>query len=246
MLAAVGGGIALLVRYLRRPAKADLTLELIAGALFAYAALTWINLKDPRYALPMLPYLAVLGAGWVPMLRGRWRIAAAGAITAVALLNVVMTIWGTGSIGHLYVKGAPGNSFGRQLTFWLPQGWIAGQPETSDAIVQVMRAAKADGVKAIAFDPGANQSHFNQPGLDILSRIAKAPITWPYDPNAKGVVLLSNRYPPIANPKPCGVLRGGIGIYLSRGPIDVPFENRDFYCPRGAPGPGAGTGAPAR
>jgi 4-amino-4-deoxy-L-arabinose transferase-like glycosyltransferase len=245
MLAAAGGAIALIVRFVRRQARADLTPELVVGALFAYAALTWINLKDPRYALPMLPYLAILGAGWIPLLRLHWRAAAATAVAAVAVFNVVMTIWVTGPAALLYIKGAPGNSLGRQLTFWLPQGWIAGRPETSDAIVQVMRAAHRDGVTAIAFDPGADQAHFNQPGLDILSRIAKAPITWPYDPAKPGVVLLSNRYPPIADPPPCGVLRDGTGIYLSRGPIDVPFEQRDFYCPRDAPGPGAGTGAPA-
>jgi Dolichyl-phosphate-mannose-protein mannosyltransferase len=233
MLAAVGGAIALLVRFARTRSRADYTPELVVGVLFAYAALTWISLKDPRYALPLLAYLAVLGTGWVPLLRRRGQLIAGGAIAAVALLNVVMTIWGTGPIAKLYIHGLPSNNEGRQLTFWEPQGWIAGRPETSPAIEQVMRAAHADG-KVVVFDPGANQSRFNQPGLDIQSREAKAPIAFPFQDKPEQVVI-ANHNPPLATVRPCGILSDGTGIYLSRGPIDIPFEQRDFYRPSGCP-----------
>jgi 4-amino-4-deoxy-L-arabinose transferase-like glycosyltransferase len=232
MLAAAGGAVALLVRWAKRRSRDDHTPELVAGALFAYAALTWISLKDPRYALPMLPYLAVLGAGWIPLLRGRRRLAAVTAIPAIAVLNLVMTIWVTGPPGDVYVKGAPGNSFGRQLTFWLPQGWIAGQPERSDAVEATLRAAHRSGIGAIAFDAGATQSNFNQPGLDIVSRMAGMPLALTYDPSDRRQAMLANHYPPLPGHPPCGVLSDGTGIYLSRGPVDgVPFEQRDFFCP---------------
>jgi hypothetical protein len=235
MFAAIGGAIALLVRWFRTRSRADVTPELVVGVLVSYAALTWISLKDPRYALPMLPYLAVLGAGWVPLLRRRWRTAAAAALSAVAVFNVVMTVWGGGTIPHIFIKGAPGNSQGRQLTFWLPQGWIAGRPETSSAIVDVMRAAHADGAQGVAFDPGANQSRFNHPGLDILSREAQVPIAYPFDPNNRREVVISNRNPPLAQHKPCGMLSEGTGIYLTKGSDDIPFEQRQFYRPPGCP-----------
>lgn len=234
-LAAVAGGIALLVRFARRREPGDVTPELVAGALVSYAGLTWISLKDPRYMLPMLPYLAVLGTGWIELLRHRWRTAAIAAIGGVALLNVVMTIWGTGPIGKLYIKGAPGNSQGRQLTFWLPQGWIAGRPETSSAIEDVMRAAHAGGIEAIAFDPGANQSRFNHPGLDIQSREAGIPIAIPYDFNNRHNAVISNRNPPLEGEVPCGMLSDGTGIYLTRGPVDIAFEQREFYRPPNCP-----------
>jgi hypothetical protein len=219
------------VRWVRQRRREDPTPELVVGVLFSYAALTWISLKDPRYGLPMLPYLAVLGAGWVPLLRGRLRVAAATALGAVAALNVVMTIWVTGPAGFIYVKGAPGNSFGRQLTFWMPQGWIAGAPERSNAIEDVLRAARASGIRAIAFDPGADQSHFNQPGLDIVSRMAGIPFALPYDPKDRHEAMISNRNPPLAGTPPCGVLDDGTGIYLNHGPIDMPYEQRAFFCP---------------
>jgi 4-amino-4-deoxy-L-arabinose transferase-like glycosyltransferase len=233
MAAAIGGAIALSVRWVKRRGRGDLTLEFVVGALFAYAALTWINLKDPRYALPMLPYLAVLAGGGITLVHGRWRTVAIAAIGAVAVANVVLAVWVTGPIGKLYIKGLPSNGEGRQLTFWAPQGWIAGRPETSDAIVQVMRAAHAAG-KTIVFDPGADQSRFNQPGLDILSREAKAPIAFPFE-NKPDQVVLANRNPPLTTDTPCGMLSDGTGIYLSRGPIDIPFEQRDFYRPPACP-----------
>jgi 4-amino-4-deoxy-L-arabinose transferase-like glycosyltransferase len=235
MAAAVGGAIALLVRFARNRSRGDYTPELVAGTLFAYAALTWISLKDPRYALPMLPYLAVLGTGWIPLLRHRGQLIAGGAIAAVALLNVVMTIWITGPIGKLYIKGLPNNEQGRQLTFWEPQGWITGRPETSNAIIEVMRAAHTGGIDKIAFDPGADQSRFNHPGLDIVSREAGIPIAIPYDPNNRHEAVISNRNPPLADQKPCGMLSEGTGIYLSRGTVDIPFEQRDFYRPPACP-----------
>lgn len=235
-LAAAGGAVALLVRWLRNRARSDMTPELVAGALVAYAGLSWIYLKDPRYALPMVPYLAVLGTGWIPLLRTRWRTVAIGAISGVALLNVVMTLWGSGEPGKLFVAGAPGQSQGRQLTFWLPQGWIAGRPEHSGAVLAVMRAAAADpSIDKIAFDPGAAGVNFNHPGLDIVSREAKIPIAIPYDIHDPRQVMIANRYPLLPGSPPCGILDGGTGIYLSRGDFAVPFEQRRFYCPPGSP-----------
>jgi 4-amino-4-deoxy-L-arabinose transferase-like glycosyltransferase len=233
LLAAIGGAIALLVRFVRRRDARDVTPELIAGALVSYAGLTWISLKDPRYALPMTPYLAVLGTGWIPLLRVRWRSVAIGALGAIVALNLVMMLWGRGAPGHVLIKHLPGQSQGRTFTFWLPQGWIAGRPESSDAIVTVMRAAHADGIKAIAFDPGANQPRFNHPGLDILSRVAGIPIAAPYDPSDRAEAMIANRYPALPNVKPCGTLSDGTALYLSRGPVDgIPFEQRRFFCPR--------------
>src|SRR5918999_2562023 len=91
-LISLGGGLALLFRWLQARTGADLTPELIAGGLFAYFALTYVSLKDPRYALPAFVYVAVLGAGGIVLLRGRWRAVAIVAFAAVAAVNVTGTI----------------------------------------------------------------------------------------------------------------------------------------------------------
>jgi 4-amino-4-deoxy-L-arabinose transferase-like glycosyltransferase len=231
-LATLGGCAALLVRYLRNPSKADLTPELLAGGVVSYAGLTWIVLKDPRYALPALPYMAVLGTGWITMLRARWRVVAIAAISAIALVNIVGTFAGTGTQVRISLPGAPHSGLGeREFTLYSPGGWITGAPEKTGAATDVMRAAKAAGIEAIAFDPGANQAHFNHPGLDIMSRVAGMPIAIPYDPSNPRQAMLSNHYP--ATPQACAVQSDGVGIYLVKGPFELPFEQRRLWCPPG-------------
>lgn len=230
-LAAAAGGVAVSVRWLRTRAAADRTLELVAGALVAYAGLTWIQLKDPRYALPLLPYLAVLAGGGVAMLRPRRQTVAIAAVAVVALVNVVGTVTNAGSAVQIDLPGATPSNM-RHVGLYSPGGWITGAPETSGAIPAVMRAAKSGGIEKIAFDPGAQQAHFNHPGLDIVSREVGIPIAIPFDPADPRQAMISNHYPPLAGTPPCGVLDDGTGIYLSRGSIAVPYEQRHFLCPR--------------
>ena len=231
-LMAVGGSVALLARRVRVRARADVTIELLAGGLVAYLGLTWIALKDPRYALPALPYLAVLGTGWIPLLRPRLRIAAIAALCLVAAVNVIGAVADSGAPVRITLPGAPRSGLGeRELTLYSPGGWVTGKPETEGAALAVLRAAKAGGVDAVAFDAGATQLHFNHPGLDILSRVARLPLAVPYDEEDPGDALLSNRQPPLAHPAPCAVTRDGMGVYLSTGPAAVPFEQRRFICP---------------
>jgi 4-amino-4-deoxy-L-arabinose transferase-like glycosyltransferase len=231
-LMTVAGAATLMLRWARRRTRSDYTLELVAGGLVSYLALTWIALKDPRYALPALPYMAVLGAGWIPLLRAPLRTIAIAAVCVIAVVNIGGAVADSGAPVRLTLPGAPKSGLGeRQATLYSPGGWIAGRPETEGAALAVMRAAKAGGVEAIAFDPGATQSNFNHPGLDILARVAGLPLATPYDEENPRHALLSNRQPPLEEPAPCATTRDGMGIYLSTGPAAVPFEQRRFICP---------------
>jgi 4-amino-4-deoxy-L-arabinose transferase-like glycosyltransferase len=231
-LMTLGGGVALLVRWVRARPSGDVTPELVAGGLACYFALTWIALKDPRYALPALPYMAVLGTGWIPVVRPRWRILAITALCALAVVNVAGTVADSGAPVRLSLPGAPKSGLGeREFTLYSPGGWIAGRPESEGAVLDVMRRAKADGIDAIAFDPGANQSDFNHAGLDILARVAGMPLAIPYDPEDPRQAVILNRTPAPGDPPPCAVTSDGVAIYLSRGPTLVPFEEREVFCP---------------
>lgn len=230
-LISISGGVALLVRWARTRAPGDLTPELVAGGLFGYFALTWVALKDPRYALPALPYLAVLGAGGIVLLRGRLRTAAIVVFAAIAAVNVAGTIADSGGPTRLTLPGAPRSSLGeRQFTLYAPGGWIAGRPDTSGAVKSVMTRAKRDGIEAVAFDPGAVQPNFNHPGLDIAAREVGLALAIPYDEDSSRNVLIAVHHPAPGVPVPCARMPGGTGVYLSRGPV-VRFEEREFYCP---------------
>jgi hypothetical protein len=228
----LGGAAALSVRWLRDRARSDYTPELLAGGFVAYFGMTWIALKDPRYALPALPYMAVLATGWIPLVRARWRTAAIVAVCVIAAVNVIGTVADSGGAVRISLPGAPKSGLGeREFTLYAPGGWIAGKPETEGAALSVLRAAKAGGFEAVAFDGGATQSNFNHAGLDVLARVAGIPLALPYDEENPRHALLANRAPPLADPAPCAVTRDGMGVYLSTGPAAVPFEQRGFVCP---------------
>jgi 4-amino-4-deoxy-L-arabinose transferase-like glycosyltransferase len=230
-LMSVAGAVALSVRYVRHRSKSDYTPELLAGGLVSYFALTWITLKDPRYALPALIYLAVLGTGWIPLLRGNWRTVAIAAVCVIALVNVVGTVTDSGAPTRISFPGAPKSTLGeRELTLYAPGGWVTGRPETEGAALATIRRAQDEGYEAIAFDQGANQLHFNHAGLDILARVARMPLAVPYDEQDPGHVMLANRQPPPAEPAPCATTRDGVGIYLTTGSATAPFEQREFVC----------------
>jgi 4-amino-4-deoxy-L-arabinose transferase-like glycosyltransferase len=230
-LISISGGVALLVRWVRTRANGDLTPELVAGGLFAYFAVTYVSLKDPRYALPALAYLAVLGGGGIVLLRGRLRTVAIAVFAAVAAVTVAGTVADSGGATRLTLPGAPRSSLGeRQFTLYAPGGWIAGRPDTSGAVRSVLTRAKRDGIKAVAFDPGAVQPNFNHPGLDIASREVGLALAIPYDEDSSRNALLAIHHPARGVPVPCARMRDGTGVYLSKGPL-VAFEGRDFYCP---------------
>jgi hypothetical protein len=44
--------------------------------------------------------------------------------------------------------------------------------------------------------------------------------------------MIVNRTPQPGDPEPCAVTSRGVAIYLARGTPEVPFEQRELYCPR--------------
>jgi hypothetical protein len=177
----------------------------------------------------MLPYLAILGTGWIPLLRGRLRTAAVAAVCGIALIYAVGAVADSGPQLRIDLVGATDSNH-RHVALYSPGGWIAGKPDSSGAVFSVMKSARDAGM-AIQFDPGAQQPRFNHPGLDIMSRMASVPFASPFDPNNPRMATITYRNPPPPEPRPCAVSSDGSGIYLYRGPVEVPFEQREFFCP---------------
>ncbi len=237
-LAFVGGAIALSIRWIRRRRPDDVTPELVAGGLVAFAGLTWISLKDPRYALPATVYMAVLAAGGVTLLRGAWRTVALAAIGLVCALNVFGAVAGEGRAVAIRFPGAPSSGIGeRELTLYKPGGWVTGRPYDDRELVAMMRAAYADGARRIDFDPGAQEGTFNQGGLDLLRRMTGLQRGSVFAPDwgARGDIFMTGHWPgqDQVTVEPCARLEGtGLRVYLTHDDPKRPFETwRDFYCP---------------
>jgi len=72
-------------------------LALIAGV---YVAFTLVRHKDPRYTLPMVPAIAVVGSFWIDRLPVRVRTLAGAAIAAVAVFNFMTISFGNGPLPY--------------------------------------------------------------------------------------------------------------------------------------------------
>jgi hypothetical protein len=230
------GVVALSLRWLRRGrSRADLTPELVAGGLVSYLALTYLSLKDPRYTLAALVYMAVLGTGWLVALGARARMLATGAFLLVACVNVVATLTGAGEQVRLSLPGAPTSSgLGeRQLTLYQPDGYIAGRPLPDGEVLDMLHGARRAGFGTVELDPGADTVTLNASGLTVLLRQAglRRPPTYAPQTLTERELFLQVRLPAPDQPPPCVRMEDGRLLYLVRGnPLRPPAQLR-FVCP---------------
>lgn len=232
----VGTGLALW-RFARRRDPADLTPELVIGGLVGYLGVTYITLKDPRYSLPDLVYLAVLGTGWIATAPARARRWLTGAFGVVVLANFVAVSFAFGPTLSITLPGAPTPSVAgaRVITFYSPNGWLRSGPAKDGDLLGLLRGLKRLRFQEVQFDGGsANIPDFNQNGLGVLSIEAGLPEPPGYDLSALGPrdAFVMRHFPQYGDPQPCQTLSDGSGVYAVVGnPLAGPFASLTFVCP---------------
>ena len=233
----IGTAVALW-RFARRRDPRDLTPELVVGGLVSYVGVTYITLKDPRYSLPALVYLAVLATGWVATAPRRAQAALTGVLGLILAANFAMVSFGWGSTVSITLAGAPTPSVNeaRVITFFSPAGYLRGAPARDGDVLGLLRALRRLHFRYFEFDGGSTDSpDFNQNGLGVLSLEADAPEPpWGYDLSqlAPNDVFILRHTPVAGDPPPCQRLLDGTGIYVETGnPLRAPFYSMTFVCP---------------
>ncbi|HEY5286848.1 MAG TPA: glycosyltransferase family 39 protein [Solirubrobacteraceae bacterium] len=232
------GLVAAVRRCAKRPwAAENLYPELLGGVFVAWAGMTWLTHKDPRYSLPGLVYLAVLGSAWIVGLRARARrVLTAALLVAVAgsFLGVAVGMGGSGYQLRIALPGADShdNPLGeRFLTLYSTNGWLRGKPEKDANVSALLSGLRRDGVTAVTFCC-ANPIDFNVIGLSVMTR--EAGLANPVNPLALRPrdVFLAAHGPEAGIAEPCQTLSDGIGIYPVLGnPIGTPFAQYRLICP---------------
>jgi hypothetical protein len=211
--------------------------ELLSGAFVAWAGMTWLTHKDPRYSLPALVYVAALATAWIPTVKLRarpWLTAALFCAVVASFVSVAFGLGGENYSRRIALPGAFDKSplGARYLTLYSTGGWVRGAPDNNDANVPaLLRGLRHDGVKEVTFCC-VNPIDFNVIGLSVMT--TEAGLFNPVNPAAlspKGVFLAAHAPVP-GDPPPCQRLRGGTGIYAVLGnPIGKPFSQYTFICP---------------
>jgi 4-amino-4-deoxy-L-arabinose transferase-like glycosyltransferase len=228
-----------LVRAARLRRDAHLTLELVVGLVVSFVALTFVTtLHDPRYTLPALVYLAVLGSGWITQLKRPFAIAATAALLALVAINTAAVTFGLGSTVQVKLPGAPastGLGVGR-VVFYSPQGYVVGGP-VHGPIPDLMKAIKRDGYDKLQVDFYGGGLFFNGLGLGLLGREANVETTVGDGSKLRGrnTVFMIRRPVQPDDPRPCADARldDGTGLWLTIGrpPADKPLSAWNLYCP---------------
>lgn len=230
----VAGLVVAVVRFLRTRAPDDYTPELVIGGLVSYLGVTFITLKDYRYSLSALVFVAALAVAWVPALSGRWLRLAAGGLVAVALVNLIGVSTNTGPTLTVSLAGdrAPTALGERTVRVYNPSGFIANKPRDDSNLLEVMRGLRAEGHRKLHFEAG--DLHFTDTGVSVVQTIAglEYPPSWnPADVPAD-VLFLARRPVEADSPEPCTVIEDGWGIYVAdQRDTTAPFETYDFICP---------------
>lgn len=197
--------------------------EILAGALVAYLGMTYLTHKDPRYSLPGLVYVAVLGTFWIPHIaRRRLRLGVTAAVIVVAAINFVGMSTGLGGQQRVMLS-LPGSQntmiYPRQFTLYENTGWLRGGPATDGNARALLAWLHESGVTNIALDPNHDLPDFSTLGyIPFAEQEQIATSATPLQRPDSAYLFL--KYPVAGDPPACQSLTGGYSLYIVRGRID--------------------------
>ncbi len=226
-------------RLVRAPRDSGYVPELLAGGLVGYLAISLLVLKDPRYTLPCLVYVAVLGTAWIARLSPRARIAATAALVAIAVFNTVTHNLGVGGLHSISLPNAVVSPIG-EYSFKLvdENGYFTSRPvRQGEPIVDLLDRLGERGVTTAIFD-GASFSTggYHLTGLTLLALHSGAgmPGFTPDFVTDRGSAWIVRADVAAVGRRPCimsPVLDDNTGIYVYRGRVPADLSRARPDCP---------------
>ena len=220
-LAGLGAGI---WTWVRDRSRSSLIPELVGGALVSYLGISYLALDDPRYTLPALVYVAVLGTWWIPRATPLVQRVATVALVGVLVLNTLWVSFGVAGNHGAYIY-LPKALNSHELTVVYP-GYIDGGPNSNGhGVIAILEAAKRSGAVQAGTDIASlNLTPYHYYSVWVSSwEIGLAPQATQAPLGPRDVFLLRLDIEKVGEP-PCFDIGDGTGIYVKRGPKpDAPF-----------------------
>jgi len=226
-------------RLVRAPRDSGYIPELLAGGLVGYLAISMLVLKDPRYTLPCLVYVAVLGTAWVSRLSPRARVVATVALSATAVVNTGAHNLGVGGYHSINLPMAVNSPIGEyKFTVIDDRGYFTGKPIRQGApIVSLLDRLGERGVTNAIFDASTFQSGgYHLTGLTLLALHSGEGMPG-FTPDfvtsprsawiVRADVAATGRRPCLMSP----LAQDGSGIYVYRGRVPKDLTRTAPDCP---------------
>lgn len=214
-------------------------LEFFMGALVAWLFITVTPSHDIRYAIPLLPYLAVIATGWIVYLPRAARWAALAVLALGVIANTLGTTFGVGSTLQLALVHPlpPGEESADTVTLYSTNGFLVAGPTRDGDVPGLLEALHRDGVTAVAWSLEQSEgTDFSFEGLMPLMRIAKlspAPgQRLQYSTSPAAATLLHQAVTAGSAPT-CTRLSDGTGVWVVR--YDTAAGKFALFCPTRRP-----------
>jgi dolichyl-phosphate-mannose-protein mannosyltransferase len=210
-------------------------LEFFVGAFSAWLLLTLTPAHDIRYGLPMLPYLAVVGTGWIVHLPRIARGVALAVLVCGVLANTLSTTFGVGGEVQVVLASRPpvGEDFRDRVKIYTSEGFLVAGPRRDGDVPGLLASLRSHGVRTIAWSlEQSRQPDFSFEGLIPLARIANLSTALTRTPEfsrSPSVATLIHSTITSRTPPPCTRLSDGTGVWVVR--HDPATGQGSLYCP---------------
>ncbi len=233
-LLALGGTVWLVMVIARRAERWSIRLDFLVGLFTAWFAVTMARHHDIRYDIPLMPYLAVIGTGWIVFLRPTARFIAIALLVGAVAANTLGNTFGVGGNATLALTHplSDGQAFPDRVTFYNNEGFLVAGPKRDGDVPGLVNALGRQGVRLLTWNTINDvQFEFSSEGISALAYIAGmtpfgSAAELAGEPRAAGLIYQERTE---SGPAPCTRLAKGAGVWVAR--EDPAGGKVRFYCP---------------
>jgi Dolichyl-phosphate-mannose-protein mannosyltransferase len=236
----LGGTIWTIVALVRNREVKGPRLEFVIGGFVAWLAITFTPHHDIRYDMPLMPYLAVIGTGWIIHLPRVGRFALAGVLVTAVVANTLSTTFGVGGQVEAKLVGSPPatQAYPDRIVLYSNRGFLVSGPQRDGDIPGLLKALRSDGVEVVAFDSKQLEAaDFSGEGLGPLAFMAGLLPSVETSLASSSPAAVAVVHQSLASPVPewgssspaCTTLSDGTGVWVLR--RDPASGKLLYYCP---------------
>lgn len=209
-------------------------LEFLIGGFVAWLSITLTPHHDIRYDMPLMPYLAVVGTGWVFELPRIARVAALALLVGGVVANTLGTTFGVGGQLEAKLVSSPPHSeqFPDRVVVYSDQGFLVAGPKRDGDVPGLFSTLHDEGVQTVAFHESQIEGpDFSGEGLGPLAMIAglQPSVQTSLDASSAAAVTIVHEARRAGLPAACTTLGDGSGVWLLR--LDPLTHAVRYYCP---------------
>lgn len=231
---ALGGTIWTIFALVRDKVTRGPLLEFAIGGFVAWLAITLTPHHDLRYDMPLMPYLAVIGTGWIVHLSRLPRFALVAFLVLAVAANTLSTTFGVGGQVEAKLVGSPPTTqaFPDRVVFYSNHGFLVAGPQRDGDVPGLFSALHEAGVQVVAFYENQLEApDFSGEGIGSLAMIAGLRPSIETSLVVTTAAAVTVLHGPItqSSPAACTILTDRTGVWVLR--RDPQSGALVYYCP---------------